>query len=336
MLVGGVALALTGVGGPAGAAAIAAATVNISSATVDIAAAAMPDNQALGIASTVLGAASMVTPQGAAKKAVTEGAELAAEQLAKHADDLAAAADKVIDTTKIDPTPPAQLAQQIPTSVKPPVTPGVSPKAPNAPPAPKAAEIPEGGAVYRIDRADGTPKYVGQSINPPKRIRSHIRSGKFDPDAGDTIHFPHQTNDRDALNGLEQREMDRVGTRRPSIAADNPDYNGVGLNKSRVYDPRKRPEAAARYETAADRHIASKQNPVPRPSSPAEQRLNQQIQAQSHTAQQRSTARDSAQSSGQSSRGGEQHGASSKSKSRSQKKPKKKQSNSHKRRKGQK
>ncbi|MGV0807909.1 GIY-YIG nuclease family protein [Mycolicibacterium setense] len=342
LLVGGVALAVTGVGGPAGAAMIASATVNISSAAVDIAAAALPDNQALGIASNVLGVASMVTPQGAAKKVVKEGAELAAEQLAKHTDELAAAADKVIDTAKATPTPPAQLADEIAAAgtAKPPVTPGVSPKAPNAPPAAKAAEIPEGGVVYRIDRADGTPKYVGQTINPPKRIRTHIRSGKFDPDSGDTIHFPHQTNDRDALNGLEQREMDRAGTRRPSVAADNPGYNGVGLNKSRVYDPRKRPEAAARYEAAADRHIAGQQNPVSRPSSPAEQRLNEQAQVQSHTEQQRSAARDSAKDSGQSARGGE-HGGSSKSESRAQKKPKqkkpkKKQSSSHKRRKGQK
>ncbi|ABK72711.1 hypothetical protein LI99_22790 [Mycolicibacterium smegmatis] len=36
----------------------------------------------------MLGAASMVTPQGAAKKAVAEGAELAVEQLGKHADTL--------------------------------------------------------------------------------------------------------------------------------------------------------------------------------------------------------------------------------------------------------
>ncbi|SCX33960.1 hypothetical protein SAMN02799620_06125, partial [Mycolicibacterium fluoranthenivorans] len=47
VLVGGVALALTGVGGPAGAAMIASSAVNLASAGVDIAAAAMPDNQAL-------------------------------------------------------------------------------------------------------------------------------------------------------------------------------------------------------------------------------------------------------------------------------------------------
>ncbi|MGV9800434.1 NucA/NucB deoxyribonuclease domain-containing protein, partial [Mycobacterium sp. NPDC003449] len=106
MLVGGVALAVTGVGGPAGAAAIAAATVNISSAAVDIAATAMPDNQTLGMASTVLGAASMVTPQGAAKKVIREGVEQAGEQLAKHTDD-------VIDVAKTTPTPPTQLADEI-------------------------------------------------------------------------------------------------------------------------------------------------------------------------------------------------------------------------------
>lgn len=51
MLVGGVAMALTGVGGPAGAAMIASAGVNIASAGVDFAAALNPDNQALCVVS---------------------------------------------------------------------------------------------------------------------------------------------------------------------------------------------------------------------------------------------------------------------------------------------
>lgn len=116
MLVGGVALALTGVGGPASAAMIASATVNLASASVDIAAAAMPDNEALGIASNVLGAASMVTPQGATKKVIKEGVEEAAEQLAKHTDD-------IVDVAKAAPTPPAQLAEDITKSVPAPGTP---------------------------------------------------------------------------------------------------------------------------------------------------------------------------------------------------------------------
>lgn len=106
MLVGGVALAVTGAGGPAGAAMIAATAVNISSAAVDIAAAAMPDNQALGIASTALGVASMATPQGAAKKVVEEGVEIAVEKLATHVDD-------IVDVTKAAPTPPTQLAEDV-------------------------------------------------------------------------------------------------------------------------------------------------------------------------------------------------------------------------------
>ena len=161
LLVGGVALALTGVGGPASAAMIASATVNISSAAVDIAAAAMPDNQTLGIASAVLGAASVVTPQGAAKKIVKEGAELAAEQLTKHAGD-------VIDVAKTTPTPPAQLAEDVAAAgtAKPPLTPGVSPKTPNAPPAPKAAEVPCAGQSFTPDTlvllADGTSRPIAQ------------------------------------------------------------------------------------------------------------------------------------------------------------------------------
>ncbi len=148
MLVGGVAMALTGVGGPAGAAMIASAGVNIASAGVDFAAALNPDNQALGVVSNVLGVASMVTPQGAAKAAVKEVAEKATEELATHADDLANAAKKVIDTATEAPTPPTQLANDIaaaPAAAKPPL-PGVdTPKAPNAPPS--ASDIPEGLTV---------------------------------------------------------------------------------------------------------------------------------------------------------------------------------------------
>lgn len=162
MLVGGVALALTGVGGPASAAMIASATVNLASASVDIAAAAMPDNQALGIASNVLGAASMVTPQGATKKVITEGVEQAAEQLAKHTDD-------IVDVAKAAPTPPAQLADEVAAAgaAKPPTAPGSSPKAPNAPPTEgKTPEIPCAGQSFSPDTfvllADGTSRPIAE------------------------------------------------------------------------------------------------------------------------------------------------------------------------------
>jgi len=58
------------------------------------------------MAANVMAAASMVTPQGAAKKVIKEGVEQAGEQLAKHTDD-------VIDVAKTTPTPPAQLADEI-------------------------------------------------------------------------------------------------------------------------------------------------------------------------------------------------------------------------------
>ncbi|MGV0809829.1 GH-E family nuclease [Mycolicibacterium setense] len=186
MLVGGVALAVTGVGGPAGAAMIASATVNISSAAVDIAAAALPDNQALGIASDVLGVASMVTPQGAAKKVVKEGAEIAAEQLAKHADELAAAADKVIDTAKATPTPPAQLADEIAAAgtTKPPATPGISPKAPNAPPA--TAKTPEVTPTAATAKApDATPSVTKAPDASPHAVPGGENSWALPPARGD-------------------------------------------------------------------------------------------------------------------------------------------------------
>lgn len=123
MLVGGVALSLTGVGGPAGAAVIAAAAVNVSSTVVDVVAAHNPDNAFLGDMSTVLSAASMITPQGGAKKIVGEGLEVAITQAERHADDIA---DAVVDVAKAVPTPPTQLAQDVANSAM--------AKIPNAPP----------------------------------------------------------------------------------------------------------------------------------------------------------------------------------------------------------
>ncbi|WP_272937907.1 GH-E family nuclease [Mycolicibacterium wolinskyi] len=193
LLVGGVALAVTGVGGPAGAAMIASATVNISSAAVDIAAAAMPDNQALGIASTVLGAASMVTPQGAAKKVVTEGAELAVEQLGKHADD-------VIDVAKATPTPPAQLAEEIAATAKPPVTPGISPKAPNAPP----AKTPEATPTAATHNASDAAPSVGKA---PEASPHAVPGGE------NSWALPPARGDRRLTTDITARVKHRIGTK---------------------------------------------------------------------------------------------------------------------------
>ncbi|WKG02618.1 GIY-YIG nuclease family protein [Mycolicibacterium sp. HK-90] len=340
LLVGGVALALTGVGGPASAAMIASATVNLASATVDIAAAAMPDNQALGIASTVLGAASMVTPQGAAKKVVTEGAELTAEQLAKHADD-------VVDVAKAAPTPPAQLADEVASAgaAKPTVTPGVSPKAPNAPPAgtKSALDMPVGtsqnatapcgchavtpepkGGVYVVYNGAGDPKYVGQTTDLQRRLNDHIREApklaakgkapRYDPAAGDTHKVLHRTDDPDTLNGLEQHEMNEHGTYTGTQRKPNNNHNGAGVNRRLVYRPTNK--NATRYDAAAQAHLnqhrPSAAQPVARPSSPADNRLNQQTQGQAVTNGQRAGARSSAQQANESgSHGGSKNSGSS-------------------------
>lgn len=166
MLVGGVALAVTGVGGPAGAAAIAAATVNLASAGVDIAAAAMPDNQALGTASTVLGVASMVTPQGAVKKVVEEGAE----QVLKHTDDIVTGVEDVVDVAKTAPTPPTQLADEVAATGKTPLPGAETPKAPNAPPS-VASDIPEGSIVPGGEHAWALPPAPGD-----RRLSADITS----------------------------------------------------------------------------------------------------------------------------------------------------------------
>jgi len=198
MLVGGVALALTGVGGPASAAMIASAGVNIASSTADFATALAPDNQALGVVSDVLGAASMVTPQGAAKKIVKEGAE----QLATHTDDLAKAADSVIDTTKTTPTPRTELAEQIPASVKPPVEPGVSPKAPNAPPA--AAKAPEATpTAATVKTPDAAP-----SVGKAPEVSPHAVPGGENSWA-----LPPARGDRRLTTDITARVKHRIGTK---------------------------------------------------------------------------------------------------------------------------
>ncbi|MHC9296674.1 hypothetical protein ACRCUN_29775 [Mycobacterium sp. LTG2003] len=335
LLVGGVALAVTGVGGPAGAAMIASATVNISSAAVDIAAAAMPDNQALGIASTVLGAASMVTPQGATKKVVTEGAELAAEQLAKHADD-------VIDVAKATPTPPAQLAQDVAAAAaaKPPV-PGVStPKAPNAPPATakppvatdNAADGPCGclasdakGGVYEVHATDGVVK-TGRTNDLKRRAGEHRRRKDLPPH--ETVPV-HRTDDHAEQRGLEQEVREQN--------FDTADKSNGGFDKINGIDPRNK--RAAEYTEAASAHHErwGTQSPE-RTSTPKERRAEDVVQAQAVTDKQRDTARDSARQANESGSQRSDDSGSSKSGDKSDRKSekKKKQSTNKKRRKGQK
>ena len=188
IIVAGAAVAVTGVGGPAGAAAIAAAVANVSAAGLQIASEAMPDNQTLGVMSTVANAATMLTPTGAAKKIAEEGAELAAKQVLTHTDD-------VIDAAKAVPNP-AQLREEIAaagTAGKPPL-PGVeTPKAPNAPPVSvKASEPPSTPLGERAPCA-------GQSFSPDtlvlladgtKRPISALKAGdrvwSTDPETGRT------------------------------------------------------------------------------------------------------------------------------------------------------
>lgn len=183
MIVGGVALALTGVGGPASAAMIAAATVNIASAGVDVAATVMPDNKALGIASATLGVASMFTPQGAAKKVVEEGVELGVEQLAIHSDD-------ILDVATAIPTAPAQLADDIAGS-----TPGIVPGGEGAWPLPPAAgdmrlstnidsrvpfradTVTDVHAAAEIDRVTGLPKDGNNRGGHLRQARYRTRAG---------------------------------------------------------------------------------------------------------------------------------------------------------------
>jgi len=92
IVVAGAAVTVTGAGGPAGAAAVAAAVANLGAAGRQIAAEAMPDNQSLGVVSTLANTATMRTPGGAAKKVAEEGAEIVAEQVVTHTGDVVDAA----------------------------------------------------------------------------------------------------------------------------------------------------------------------------------------------------------------------------------------------------
>ncbi|CKH48545.1 HNH endonuclease [Mycolicibacterium smegmatis] len=297
MLVGGVALAVTGVGGPAGAAAIAAATVNLSSAGLDIAAAAMPDNQALGMAANVMAAASMVTPQGAAKKVIKEGVEQAGEQLAKHTDD-------VIDVAKTTPTPPAQLADEVAaaSTAKPPVSPGVSPKAPNAPPA-KAPE----------------PTQPASSAGPPGASTPGVRPGNLPR----SQRVPPATKaQRDAAyeasaarNGGKPQcvycgssdgpfHIDHVvprakgGTNAPSNHAPACATTcNLAKSDKRPEDFLKELDARGVTRSDADQKFLDKaiQTQQQRLTSPADQRASQKARVQAVTNRQRKSARESAQ-----------------------------------------
>ncbi|MDX1870586.1 polymorphic toxin-type HINT domain-containing protein [Mycolicibacterium sp. 120266] len=193
IIVAGAAVAVTGVGGPAGAAAIAAAVANVSAAGLQIASEAMPDNKALGVASTLADAATMFTPTGAAKKIAEETAEVVAEQALKHTDD-------IIDAAKVVPNP-THVRDEITAAGaagKPPV-PGVqTPKVPNAPPAVKTPEPPTTPLTQRVPCA-------GQSFSPDtlvlladgtKRPIAALQVGdrvwSTDPDTGQTSGQPVQ------------------------------------------------------------------------------------------------------------------------------------------------
>lgn len=334
LLVGGVAMALTGVGGPASVAMISAATVNLASASVDIAAAALPENQALGIASTVLGVASMATPQGAAKKVVEEGAELATEQLLKHTDD-------IIDVAKTTPTPPTQLANDITTAAttpKPPVVPGISPKTPNAPPAnaPSAstADTPGGpcgclasdakGGVYEVHATDVIK--TGRSNDLTRRAGELRRRQDLPPH--ETVPV-HRTDDYAEQRGLEQE------VREQNFAT--ADRSNGGFDKINGIRPRN--TRKGEYEDAVRAHHERwGTQSAARTSTPAQRRAGDDARGQAVTDKQRDTARDTARQANES--GSQRSGNSGSSKSggssdRSSEK-KKKQSTNKKQRKGQK
>lgn len=368
MLVGGVALALTGVGGPASAAMIASATVNLTSAGLDIASAAMPDNQALANVATGFGIASAFTPQGAAKNVVKEGAELAAEQLAKHADDLTHAAESVVDVAKAGPTPPTQLVDDI--TAKTPV-PGVStPKAPNAPPA-VASDIPEGLTVPGGEHAWALPPAPGDRrlstditsrVSPRTTTRKDIEVEKNvdgvqidsaskqvlgpKPDIGHREGQEFRTTQDMARDyGLSRREVVEWENDPERLRWENP-----STNRGHQYEnPRPSEEMYTEYKdwlkSNAPNNPKLAQDPTvqrrlanmaeqSRPTGATQQRQIQEVNARKNTDEQRNVARQSAQAANQggsrsSSQGDNDSGNNSHKKNSNSKQKKKKSKPNH-------
>lgn len=333
MLVGGVALSLTGVGGPAGAAMIAGAAVNVSAEVVSVVAAHNPTNAFLGEVSTALDVTTMFTPQGAAKKVVKEGVEFAVEQTGKHVDD-------VVDVAKATPTPPAQLSQQI----------SETPKIPNAPPGP-AADTPAKAppfsqslkdSVYSEARAAdpsqnltcgycGSRTYVQEGrtargdVIPPNRAqmdhympRAHGGQSTRDNAVPSCMSCNGQKGDM-LPDRFEAKKQDIIDSSRLRIA----DYAG---------QHRAPPNGV--WKTPNDRPTSADQQS--RPTSPAQQRAIQAHTAESVAHRQRDSARDSAREanqSGNSQRGSDNSGSKPGGQRSQKKSEKKKQSSSHKKRK---
>jgi hypothetical protein len=359
MLVGGVALAVTGIGGPAGAAAIAAATVNLASAGVDIAAAAMPDNQTLGMASTVLGVASMVTPQGATRKVVEEGAD----QLLTHTDDIADGVQSVIDLAKTSPTPPTQLADQIAATAAQGKTPlpGVrTPKAPNAPPA-GVAKPPSGEGPYGPrSLPQGCTLDCGHTLEHPAGVYDqHEMPGHYDANLNSitnnekpaivTRGLPSQTaaNRRAATGHLPSAGPDRVKHEYPYASTNEGGHGADVTNQPRTESDIERNTMSSLYSRQGvkpgDRFtsVYRGDDGQTRCIQCSAARQQQQNQQQASTNAQRDNAIRSARNyntSGGQREGGQQsgHRVNSAKTHRQQSKKPKNQSNSHKRRKGQK
>lgn len=355
MLVGGVALALTGVGGPAGAAAIAAATVNLASAGVDIAAAAMPDNQTLGMASTVLGVASMVTPQGAVKKVAEEGAE----QVLKHTDDIVDGVEDVVDVAKTAPTPPTQVADDIAAGATPPGPLAANPKAPNAPPAGVAKPPPGEGLYGPRSLPQGCTLNCGHTLDHPAGVYDQRETpGHFDANLNSitnnerpavvtrTTPGQRDINRRAATGHLPSAGPGRVKHEYPYASTEE---GGRGA------DVTNQPRSESNIEGDVLRNVYSRQNVKigdrfttayrgddgqTRCIQCAASRQQEQSQQQNAANIQRDNAIRSASSrnSGGQRDGGQQsgHRANGDNTHRTQSKKAKKQSNSHKRRKGQK
>ncbi len=357
MLVGGVALALTGVGGPAGAAAIAAATVNLGSATMDIVATAMPDNELVGNIALGLDVASALTPQGAVKKVAEEGAE----QLLKHADD-------IVDVAKVAPTPPAQLSDEIVAAGAKPPVPGVStPKAPNAPPAGNV--VPGGEHAWPLppspaDRRLSTE--ITSRVTPRSSTRRQIwQDAEIDPATGrpldaydfDPIHgTPDMGHRPEFKNETSVRMTEKYGlSRRERVEWENePGHYQLehpSSNRDHSNETPHRPgdEDIMYHERFMNWHRSAMQNnprlaqdptaqrrqSLARPTGAADQRQIQQAGARQNTDGQRDAARDSAReanqsgsrSSSQSNNTGDNN--SHRSSNNKKKKPKKKKSSQH-------
>ncbi|WP_078324493.1 NucA/NucB deoxyribonuclease domain-containing protein [Mycobacteroides salmoniphilum] len=322
MLVGSTAMMATGVGSAAGAGILArvALTVNTVAVGTEAVAATDPTNKGLQNFSAGMQVVAALTPQGLAKKTVTNVAENAIEQgLKKNADDIASEAATLTRVTPETATDATKLSQEVAAAAKVPEV----PKAPNAPP---STSLP---ACSHLDcgHVNENPSLVYNASTLPEHFDHKLDAIEKGQPSTLTRGNPTDTSGRrrDALGGIPTQtgkardeypfastaeggegssvryvprdESNREGPLIGGFYKKNQVGEGDRFDLAfRGDDGKVRCATCAIDQRAIDRQVAAQPSPqspskLPdRPSSPAEQRQVQQARAEQASQAQRSKA----------------------------------------------